>query len=60
MGEVRISYAVQADVEPPRFVFFVNDPTKVKPNFKRYLERRIREAFNFTGSPIKLSFRAKT
>lgn len=60
MGEVRISYAVQTGVAPPHFVFFVNHPTKVKPNFKRYLERRIREAFNFKGTPIRLSFRAKT
>ena len=60
MGEVRISYAVQAGVAPPHFVFFVNHPAKVKPNFKRYLERRIREAFNFEGTPIRVSFRAKT
>ncbi len=60
MGDVRISYAVQADVEPPGFVFFVNDPKKVKPNFKRYLERRIRQEFNLTGTPIRLSFRSKT
>ena len=59
MGDVRISYVVQADVEPPGFVFFVNDPKKVKPNFKRYLERRIRQEFNLTGTPIRLSFRSK-
>lgn len=60
MGDVRISYVVQADVTPPGFVFFVNDPKKVKPNFKRYLERRIRQEFNLTGTPIRLSFRSKT
>ncbi|MFC1559397.1 ribosome biogenesis GTPase Der [Gemmatimonadota bacterium] len=60
MGDVRISYAVQAGTAPPHFIFFVNHPSKVKPNFKRYLERRIREAFTFEGTPIRLSFRAKT
>ncbi|MCK4772767.1 MAG: ribosome biogenesis GTPase Der [Candidatus Latescibacteria bacterium] len=60
MGDMRISYAVQAGVEPPTFLFFVNDPKKVKPNFKRYLERRIRQEFNLTGTPIRLSFRSKT
>jgi len=59
MGDVRISYVVQADVEPPAFVFFVNNPKKVKPNFKRYLERRIRQEFSLTGTPIRLSFRSK-
>ncbi|MFC1595441.1 GTPase [Gemmatimonadota bacterium] len=60
MGDVRISYAVQTGVAPPHFVYFVNHPEKVKPNFKRYLERCIREAFNFEGTPLRLSFRAKT
>jgi len=59
MGEVRISYAVQTGIGPPHFIFFVNHPKKVKPNFKRYLERTIREAFNFEGTPIRISFRAK-
>ncbi len=59
MGDVRISYAVQTGVCPPHFVFFVNHPKKVKPNFKRYLERTIREAFNFEGTPLRISFRAK-
>jgi len=59
-GDVRVFYAVQTGVEPPRFLFFVNDPKSIKPNFKRYLERRIRQEFNLTGTPIRLSFRAKT
>lgn len=60
MGDLRILYALQGGVEPPRFIFFVNDPKKVKPNFKRYLERCIREAFNLTGTPVRLTFRSKT
>ncbi|MFO7768157.1 MAG: ribosome biogenesis GTPase Der [bacterium] len=59
MGDVRISYAVQAGVEPPTFVFFVNYPKKVRSNFKRFLERRIRESFSLEGTPIRLRFRSK-
>jgi len=59
MGDLRVSYATQAGIEPPLFVFFVNDPKKVKPNFKRYLERRIREEFILAGTPLRILFRSK-
>ena len=60
MGDLRIFYGVQAGTEPPTFLFFVNDPNKVKPNFKRFLERRIRESFSLEGTPVRLRFRART
>jgi GTP-binding protein len=60
MGDLKIFYGVQAGTEPPTFLFFVNDPTKVKPNFKRFLERRIRESFSLEGTPVRLRFRART
>jgi GTP-binding protein len=60
MGDMRIYYGVQAGIEPPTFLFFVNDPDKVKPNFKRYLERLIRESFSLEGTPVRLRFRART
>lgn len=59
MGDARIFYALQSGVEPPTFLFFVNDPKKVKPNFKRYLERRIRDTFRLEGTPVRLRFRAR-
>jgi GTP-binding protein len=59
MGDVRIYYALQAGIEPPTFLFFVNSPKKVKPNFKRFLERRIRETFSLEGTPLRLRFRAR-
>jgi len=59
MGDLRVSYATQAGIEPPLFIFFVNDPKRVKPNFKRYLERCIREEFILTGTPLRLVFRSK-
>ena len=60
LGEARIYYGVQAGIEPPTFLFFVNAPEKVKPNFKRFLERRIREQFSFEGTPLRLRFRGRS
>jgi len=59
LGEARIFYGTQAGIEPPTFLFFVNDPKKVKTNFKRFLERRIRERFSFEGTPLRLRFRPR-
>jgi GTP-binding protein len=60
LGEARIYYGVQAGTEPPTFLFFVNAPEKVKTNFKRFLERRIREQFSFEGTPLRLRFRGRS
>lgn len=56
---VRIKYATQTRAEPPVFVFFCNHPQGIKEPYRRYLENRLREAFEFTGSPMVLSFRKK-
>jgi GTP-binding protein len=56
---LRLLYATQAEVEPPTFVLFVNDPTLVHFSYQRYLENRIREAFDFAGTGIRLVFRAR-
>jgi GTP-binding protein len=56
---VRIYYATQADVAPPTFVFFVNNPRLLHYSYERYLENRIRDLFGFTGTPLKLVFRAR-
>lgn len=58
--QVNIKYATQADINPPTFVFFANYPDKVHFSYQRYLENRIREKWDFTGTPIKLNFRAKS
>jgi GTP-binding protein len=52
-------YATQAEVAPPTFVFFVNDPRLVHFSYERYLENAIREAFGFAGTPIRLLFRPR-
>jgi GTP-binding protein len=47
----------QVAVKPPVFIFEVNDVELVHFSYKRYLENRLRERFNFEGSPITLKFR---
>jgi GTP-binding protein len=49
-------YATQPEVNPPTFVFFVNDVRLVHFGYERYLENRIREHFPFPGTPLKLKF----
>jgi GTP-binding protein len=53
---IKIKYATQAEVNPPTFVFFVND-TRVQFSYRRYLENKLRQAFGFTGTPVRLVFR---
>jgi GTP-binding protein len=57
---VRIGYVTQASAAPPTFVFFVNTPERVTDSYKRYLESKAREAWGFEGTPLRLSFRAKS
>jgi GTP-binding protein len=57
--QLKVSYVTQAEVNPPTFVFFVNDPKLLHFSYKRYLENRLREAFGFGGTPLKLIFKRK-
>ncbi len=54
---LKIRYASQVAVNPPKFLFHVNDPDLVHFSYERYLENRIREAYPFTGTPILMNFR---
>ncbi|HEX2968390.1 MAG TPA: ribosome biogenesis GTPase Der [Bacteroidales bacterium] len=56
---VKIKYVTQLPVYTPSFAFFCNLPQYVKDPYKRYLENRMREKFNFTGVPVRLFFRKK-
>jgi GTP-binding protein len=56
---LRLQYMTQTRSKPPGFTFFANHPRMVDTNYKRYLENRLREKFDFTGTPIRLFFRAK-
>lgn len=57
--KLKIFYATQVAVAPPKFLFFCNYPELVDGAFKRYWENRIRDVFNFKGCPIIVSFRKK-
>jgi GTP-binding protein len=56
---LKVYYATQVQVNPPTFVFFVNDPQSVHFSYERYLENRLREEFSFRGTGIRLQFRAR-
>ena len=58
--EVRVLYATQAGTAPPTFVFFTNVGTTLHFSYERFLMNRIREAFGFEGTPVRIQTRAKT
>jgi len=56
---LKVFYATQIRVNPPTFVFFVNDPQAVHFGYERYLENQLRLAFSFKGTAIRLQFKAR-
>jgi GTPase len=56
---VKIKYVTQLPIYTPAFAFFCNLPQYVKDPYKRYLENRMREKYDFTGVPIRIFFRKK-
>jgi len=56
---LKIYYATQVQVNPPTFVFFVNDTQAVHFSYERYLENRLREEFSFRGTAIRVQFRPR-
>lgn len=56
---LRIYYASQVSVAPPTFVLFVNDPELLHFSYKRFLENKLREAFNFTGTTLRIIARER-
>lgn len=56
---LKIYYMTQAAVQPPTFVLFVNNEELLKDSYKRYLENKLREAFGFFGTPIRISVRQR-
>ncbi len=56
---VKIKFITQLPIYTPAFAFFCNLPQYVKDPYKRYLENRMREKFEFTGVPIRIFFRKK-
>ncbi len=56
---IKINYVTQLPVQTPAFAFFCNLPQYIRDPYKRYLENRLRETFNFTGVPVQIFFRRK-
>ena len=56
---LKIYYVSQPGVDPPAFVFHVNDPDLVHFSYERYLENRLRAAYEFPGTPLRLIFRRR-
>jgi GTP-binding protein len=60
MGKrLRIYYMAQVDIQPPRFVLFVNNPNLMVESYKKYLYNQFRETYHFTGVPINLFLKGK-
>lgn len=55
---LKLRYVTQTQVDPPTFVFFVNDPKLVHFSYRRFLENQLRQQFGFGGTAIRLFFRA--
>ncbi len=56
---VKIKYVTQLPSPTPSFALFANLPQYIKEPYKRYIENKIRENFNFSGVPIQIYFRQK-
>lgn len=56
---IKIKYIMQLKTATPQFVFFCNLPDDIKENYRRFLENKIRQEYDFTGVPIQLFFRKK-
>lgn len=56
---IKIKYVTQLPTAIPSFAFFCNFPDDIKTPYKNYLENKLREAFDFTGVPVRIFFRKK-
>jgi GTP-binding protein len=55
---LKLRYVTQTQVDPPTFVFFVNDPKLVHFSYRRFLENQLRQQCGFTGTAIRMYFRS--
>ncbi|MBR5913712.1 MAG: ribosome biogenesis GTPase Der [Selenomonadaceae bacterium] len=57
--QLKIMFVTQADICPPRFVLFVNNPELVHFSYLRFIENRLRESYGFEGTPLKFVIRKR-
>lgn len=58
-GFFKVSYANQVSIKPPLFVMFVNNPKYLHFTYERFMENKLRQSFDFKGSPIKFKYKTK-
>ena len=58
-GSIRLFYATQTGVRPPRFVLFCNEARRLHFSLRRHLENSLRERFGFRAAPLRLTFRSR-
>ena len=56
-GRLKIYFASQVSTAPPHIVLVVNDPNYIHFSYQRYIENKLREVFNFEGTPIRISLK---
>ena len=57
---LKFFYATQTGVRPPAFTLFCSEPAAVQPAYVRFLENRLREEFDFAGTPVRIRLRARS
>lgn len=57
--QLKIYFMTQADIKPPKFLIFVNDPELMHFSYLRFLENKLRESFGFEGAPLRLIVRGR-
>ena len=58
--QLKILFATQADICPPRFVLFVNEPELMHFSYLRFLENKLRDTYGFEGAPLKFVIRKRS
>ncbi len=57
--QLKINYMSQVKTNPPVFKFFMNNPQDLPPNYRRYIENKLRDHYKFSGVPITMTFKQK-
>jgi GTP-binding protein len=57
--QLKITYGTQVKSNPPVFKFFMNSPHDLPPNYRKFIENKIRQEYGFIGDPITMVFRQK-
>ena len=57
--KLKIYFMTQADIQPPKFIIFVNDPELMHFSYLRFIENKLRDSFGFEGTPLKLIVRGR-